>query len=75
MEGTPENCAQLMRQGESILVFPGGSREVFKRKGEQYRLMWKERLGFARLAMAYRCTIVPFAAVGADDCYDIVFDG
>ena len=75
VEGTPENCAQLMRQGESILVFPGGSREVFKRKGEQYRLMWKERLGFARLALAHRCTIVPFAAVGADDCYDIVFDG
>lgn len=75
VDGTRENCAALMRAGEAILVFPGGAREVGKRKGEHYRLQWKERLGFARLAAAHGCTIVPFSAVGADDCYDIVLDG
>jgi len=64
-----------MRAGEAVLVFPGGAREVGKRRDEHYRLQWKERLGFARLAAAHRCTIVPFSAVGADDCYDIVLDG
>ncbi len=74
VDGTRENCGRLMRAGEAILVFPGGAREVAKRKGEKYRLIWKERLGFARLAIQHACTIVPFAAVGAEDAYDIVAD-
>lgn len=72
--GTRENCASLMRQGEAIVVFPGGSREVFKRRGEKYKLLWKERDGFARLAVAHGCTVVPFASVGVEDAWDIVLD-
>ncbi|MBF0350059.1 MAG: acyltransferase family protein [SAR324 cluster bacterium] len=74
VEGTRANCAELMRNGEHILVFPGGSREVNKRKNEKYQLIWKERLGFARMAIEFACPIVPFAAVGAEECYDIVID-
>lgn len=75
VDGTRENCAALMRAGEAVLVFPGGAREVAKRKNERYQLIWKDRLGFARMALRHRCTIVPFAAVGADDAYDIIVDG
>lgn len=74
VDGTREACAALMRAGESILVFPGGGREVAKRRGERYRLIWKERLGFARLAIEHACTIVPFAAVGVEDALDVVLD-
>lgn len=74
VEGTPEGCRALMRAGESILVFPGGAREVFKRKGEKYRLLWGHRTGFVRLAIEYGYPIVPFAAVGAEECYDILAD-
>jgi 1-acyl-sn-glycerol-3-phosphate acyltransferase len=75
VEGTPENCRALMRAGESVLVFPGGAREVFKRRGEAYRLLWKSRIGFARLAIEHGYPIVPFSAVGAEECYEILFDG
>lgn len=74
VDGTRENCEALMRAGESILVFPGGAREVFKHKGEQYHLIWKNRTGFAALAIAHRYPIVPVAAVGAEECYDILVD-
>jgi len=74
VEGTRENCEALMRTGESILVFPGGAREVFKHKGEQYHLIWKSRTGFAALAIKHGYPIVPFAAVGAEECYDILVD-
>lgn len=74
VDGTRENCSALMSAGEAVLVFPGGAREVFKRKGEHYQLQWKERLGFAKMALRHDCTIVPFGAVGADDAYDIVVD-
>ena len=75
VDGTRENCRALMRAGESILVFPGGGREVFKHKGEKYHLIWKERVGFVRLAVEHGYAIAPLAAVGAEECYDIVVDG
>jgi hypothetical protein len=37
--------------------------------------MWKERLGFARLAIEHAYPVVPFAAVGAEEMLDIVADG
>jgi len=74
VEGTRDNCRALMRADEPILVFPGGGREVFKHKGERYRLIWKNRLGFVRLAIEQGYPIVPFAAVGAEECYDILID-
>ncbi len=74
VDGTRASCDRLMRAGEAILVFPGGGREVAKRKGEKYKLIWKERIGFARMALRHRCTIVPFAAVGAEDALDVVAD-
>jgi len=72
--GSRENCAALMRRGENILVFPGGAREVFKRKGEAYRLIWKERFGFVRLAIEHGYTITPYATVGAEESLDVLLD-
>lgn len=72
--GSPQTCSALMRAGEHVLVFPGGGREVAKRKGEAYELIWKERVGFARMAIEHGYPILPFAAVGAEECFDIVWD-
>ena len=41
-----------MNQDETVLVFPGGGRDMLKFKGEEYRLLWQGRSGFARLAIA-----------------------
>ncbi|AXQ27728.1 acyltransferase family protein [Solimonas sp. K1W22B-7] len=72
--GTPENCAALMRSGQHVLVFPGGGREVMRRKGEAYRLIWKQRSGFARLAIEHGYDIIPFGSVGPDESYRILLD-
>jgi len=74
VEGSRANCAELMQRGELILVFPGGGREVAKHKGERYKLVWKNRMGFAGMAIEYGYPIIPFASVGADDAVDIVVD-
>ena len=74
VDGTPENVRALMRARESIAVFPGGAREVFKRRRERYCLLWGKRTGFARLAIEFGYPIVPFSLVGAEDVYDIVLD-
>jgi 1-acyl-sn-glycerol-3-phosphate acyltransferase len=72
--GTRENCAALLAAEEAVLVFPGGAREVYKRRGQRYQLLWGERTGFARMAIAAGCPIVPFAAVGAEDRLDVLLD-
>jgi len=72
--GSRENCARLFAAGQPVLVFPGGGREVNRRKGEAYQLIWKERIGFARLAIEHGVPVVPFASVGVDDMFDVVLD-
>lgn len=74
VEGTRDNCRALMEAGKHLLVFPGGAREAFKNKGESYQLKWEGRRGFIKMALEYGCTIVPFAAVGAEECYDLHVD-
>jgi len=39
VRGTRDNVRAMMRDGQNILVFPGGADEVFKGKGQDYRLM------------------------------------
>jgi 1-acyl-sn-glycerol-3-phosphate acyltransferase len=74
VRGRRENVRALMREGPSVLVFPGGPGEVWKGRGEDYKLIWKERLGFARLAIEFGYPIVPFAAVGAEKMLQVFVD-
>ncbi len=72
--GSPEHCAALMEAKQHIMVFPGGGREVMRRKGESYQLIWKQRAGFARLAIEHGYDIIPFGSVGPDDSFQILLD-
>lgn len=67
--GHPDTCAELMRQGETLLVFPGGGRDMLKFRGEEYTLQWERRSGFARLAVDHEYPLVPVGLVGGDDVY------
>ncbi|SON63693.1 hypothetical protein MSIMFI_05224 [Mycobacterium simulans] len=67
--GAPETARELMRHDQTILVFPGGGREIAKYKGEEYTLRWQGRSGFARLSAENSYPIVPAGLVGGDDVY------
>lgn len=74
VSGTRENTRRLLATGQAVLVFPGGGREVARRRGDHYPLVWRERIGFARLALEFACPIVPFSMIGVDDMWDVVLD-
>lgn len=74
VDGIQEYAKEAMRQGYSILVFPGGGREVIKRKGEAYQLIWKQRFGFLKLAQEFGYEIAPFVALGGDEVFELGFD-
>lgn len=67
--GQPDVASELMNRGETLLVFPGGGRDMLKFKGEEYQLLWEGRSGFARLAVAHDYPIVPVGLVGGDDVF------
>ncbi|MEE6177322.1 lysophospholipid acyltransferase family protein [Mycobacterium sp. 050134] len=67
--GAPETAHELMRHDQTILVFPGGGREIPKFKGEEYTLRWQGRAGFARISVENGYPIVPAGLVGGDDVY------
>ena len=52
----------------------GGVREAYKQKGEDYELFWPVKPEFVRVAARFNATIVPLAAVGADDGVEMLLD-
>jgi 1-acyl-sn-glycerol-3-phosphate acyltransferase len=72
--GSREHATDLMHQKQHILVFPGGANEICKVKGGEYKLDWKERYGFVKLAIENEYPIIPIAALGGDELYDILLD-
>jgi 1-acyl-sn-glycerol-3-phosphate acyltransferase len=72
--GHPDTAQELMRHNATVLVFPGGGRELPKFRGEEYQLRWDGRSGFARVAIANDYPIVPVGLVGGDDVYQSITD-
>ncbi|MFN8285729.1 MAG: lysophospholipid acyltransferase family protein [Chitinophagales bacterium] len=74
VEASRANCDALMQEGESIVVYPGGTREICRKKGERYILKWSDRKGFVRMAAKHGYDIIPIAAVGAEEAFTVVKD-
>jgi 1-acyl-sn-glycerol-3-phosphate acyltransferase len=73
LPGEPEAATELLRQGELVGVYPGGIDDSWKLTVTQkHRLQWGTRAGFARVAIRAGTPIVPVAAVGIDEMYDVV---
>jgi hypothetical protein len=60
---------RAVARGEHILVQPGGTREGCRSFRRRYEVDWGDRVGYLRLALRYRLTIIPIAASGVDDGY------
>lgn len=63
IEATDEAARAALDGGESLLVFPGGARELY---GPKDRIAWQGRRGYARIAAAAGVPVVPVAIMGAD---------
>lgn len=58
-----EAALAALRRGESLLIFPGGARELH---GPVDSIQWRGRRRYARLAVLTRTPVVPLAIHGAD---------
>jgi 1-acyl-sn-glycerol-3-phosphate acyltransferase len=71
--GTPENCRRLLAAGETIMVFPEGTRGLNKTYDKRYRLQ-DFGSGFMRIALETQTPIVPVAVIGAEEQAPAFFD-
>ncbi|KAH8507452.1 hypothetical protein H0E87_009841 [Populus deltoides] len=68
------NIYKLLSTNSHVLLYPGGVREAFHYRGEEYKLIWPKQQEFVRMAARFGATIVPFGAVGEDDIAELVLD-
>jgi 1-acyl-sn-glycerol-3-phosphate acyltransferase len=71
--GTRENFADLLEDGQPVLVFPEGTEGIGKSITQRYRLQ-SFRVGFIEQALRARAPIVPVAFIGSDDQAPILYD-
>ena len=71
----PKTGRALLEREEIVYIMPGGAKEAFKPSRDRYRLMWKRRKGFVRLAMLTGAPIVPAVCIGIDETYHVFFEG
>ncbi len=71
--GTRENFADLLDEGQLVLVFPEGMEGIRKPVTQRHRLQ-RFHVGFVEQALQQRAPIVPMAIVGSDDQAPILFD-
>ncbi|MBP9679803.1 MAG: acyltransferase family protein [Bacteriovorax sp.] len=66
------NCLNLLKRGESVLIFPEGVRGIAKNTKDHYKLQRFTR-GFLRMAIAGQAEILPIAVVGAEEFFPYVW--
>jgi len=71
--GTRENFADLLRDGQLVLVFPEGTAGIRKTVAQRNR-MQKFHVGFVEESLKAGAPIVPTAVVGADDQAPVLYD-
>ncbi len=71
--GTRENFADLLDDGQLVLVFPEGMRGATKLITQRYRLQ-KFHVGFVEQALRAQAPVVPAAVIGSDDQTPVLFD-
>jgi 1-acyl-sn-glycerol-3-phosphate acyltransferase len=71
--GTRENFADLLDDGQLVLVFPEGIDGIRKTVTQRYRLQ-RFRVGFVEQALRAGAPIVPVAIIGSDDQTPILYD-
>ncbi|XP_018568302.1 transmembrane protein 68 [Anoplophora glabripennis] len=55
--GTVQTCSNILKDGNLLAISPGGVYE--SQFSYNYNLMWKRRLGFAKVAIEAKATIIP----------------
>jgi 1-acyl-sn-glycerol-3-phosphate acyltransferase len=68
-------AADILRQGASVLVYPGGDVEALRPWKDRNRIVFSGREGFLKLAHEQRVKIVPVVSNGGHNTFFVFNDG
>jgi hypothetical protein len=71
---SPGAIFELLQRNETVLLYPGGAREILHSKEEDNQLFWSKKVDFVRMAALCDAIIVPFSAIGLIDSVSIILD-
>ena len=77
VQAHPKMAIAALKQGASVLVYPGGAQDVFRPYQKRHQICLNGRQGFIKLALRQTVPIVPLISTGAhetlfvlDNCYE-----
>ncbi|KAF0700338.1 Aste57867_9151 [Aphanomyces stellatus] len=73
VDASPTTAVRVLQQGMSVIVYPGGSKEIFLTdpNSTETALVLGDRMGFVKLAIQYGADLVPMFAFGEKWMYNI----
>lgn len=71
----PRQAMEALDAGAVVLVYPGGADEVYRSFARRNEVDLMGRTGFIKLAMKYRCPIIPLVASGGHETLIVLHDG
>ncbi len=70
----PKMAIAALRQGASVLVYPGGAKDVFRPHALRHKICLDNNQAFIKLALREKVPIVPLISVGAHDTLIVLTD-
>ncbi len=74
IQAHPKMAIAALKQGASVLVYPGGAEDVFRPHWMRDQIYFAGRQGFIKLALRHEVPIVPIISVGAHDTLLVLAD-
>jgi 1-acyl-sn-glycerol-3-phosphate acyltransferase len=74
-DGTRENASHVLGQGELVLTYPGGVREITGGRFGCEHIDWEGRRGFARVAIEAGVPVIPVVGIGVNSGLVFVSSG
>lgn len=75
MRACPRNARRVLEEGGSVLVYPGGDLDAYRRFDRRDQVVFGARTGFVKIAREARVPIVPIVASGAHRSAIIFHEG
>ncbi len=70
----PKMAIAAIHRGASLLVYPGGAKDVFRPHRDRDKIQFADRVGFIKLALREKLPIVPAISHGAHDTLIVLGD-
>lgn len=75
LPGDSPRIAAALARGEHVFIAPGGTQEACRRHDVQYKVDWRGRTGYLKMARRYGVPLVPVASSGVDGRFIGLNDG